>query len=90
MAEESADGEGKTYAFDDPACAAALGEDTCHNCEVALPGLMITGIGIYAQFLGMWFALIRSVFDPPVPSLSSMSSDELIISYSSWACGLLS
>ena len=59
MAEETNDGEQFDYDFTSENCTRALGAETCAVCKGALPGLFITLLALYAQFLGMWFALIR-------------------------------
>ena len=59
MAEETNDGVQFDYDFTSENCTRALGAQTCSVCKGALPGLFITLLALYAQFLGMWFALLR-------------------------------
>ena len=59
LAVEASNGTRTTIKLSSPECAELLDADICTSCDDALPGLFITGLGIYAQFLGSWFAIIR-------------------------------
>eukprot|EP00039_Didymoeca_costata_P029377 m.24415 g.24415 ORF g.24415 m.24415 type:complete len:586 (+) comp7605_c0_seq1:283-2040(+) len=59
VAEKTTSGEQEIFNFVDERCSSLITENRCEFCDAALPGTFFTLLGLYAQILGVIFAISR-------------------------------